>query len=125
MARSTAIRILSAQAEYGDIYPGEPAQWKKAAFLQKLDGRAINLVSVGDSMFERRAAQHAGSIKDGHIEYTKTVKFVESPSLEELCTELQVLEGSLADICQLKSSADWDLTLVSSAAAGQAAEARS
>lgn len=84
------IRIISAQAEYGDIYPGEPNQWKRAAFVQKLEGRSINLVSVGDSMFERTAAQNAGRIKDDHIEHTKTVKFIENPSVEELCTELQV-----------------------------------
>lgn len=107
------IRIISAQADYGKKYPGEPAQWKKAAFQEKLNGRSINLVSIGDSMFERRAAQHAGSIKDDHIEHTKTVKFIENPTIEELCTELQVLASSLDEVCSLKSSADWDLTLVS------------
>ena len=71
----------------------------------------INLISIGDSIFERFAAQHAASIDDTHIEHVKTVKFIDSPTIAELCTELQVLQGSMAGICEMKSSADWDLTL--------------
>jgi hypothetical protein len=114
--KELGIQILSAQAEYGELYPGEPAEWKKAAFTKNLEGRLINLISIGDSIFERFAAQHAASIDDTQIEHVKTVKFIDSPTLAELCTELQVLQGSMAGICELKSSADWDLTLVSNGA---------
>jgi hypothetical protein len=109
--KELGIQILSAQAKYGELYPGEPAEWKKAAFTKNLEGSFINLISIGDSIFERFAAQHAASIDATHIEYVKTVKFIDSPTIEELVTELQVLQGSIAGICEMKTSEDWDLTL--------------
>ena len=105
------IPIISAQVEYGELFPGQPGEWKKRAFAERLPGREINLISIGDSNFERLAAQQAGRSKDGHIAHTKTVKFVDSPTLEKLETELHVLSEQLDELCDLQCSGDWDLTL--------------
>ena len=105
------IPIVSAQVEYGDLCPGNPGEWKKRAFAEKIPGRSLNVISIGDSNFERLAAKHAGRSKDGHYAHTKTVKFVDSPSLEKLETELHVLADQLDVLCDLQCSADWDVTL--------------
>ena len=110
--KELGIQILSAQAEYGELYPGEPAEWKKAAFTKNLEGRLINLISIGVSTFERFAARHATIIDDTHIERVKTVEFIDSPTLVVLRTGLHVVQRSMAGICELKPSAGWDLTLV-------------
>ena len=112
------IPIVSAQVEYGDMCPGNPGEWKKRAFVEKIAGHSLNLISIGDSNFERIAAKHAGRTKDGHYAHTKTVKFVDSPSLEKLESELHVLADQLDDLCDLQCSADWNLTLSKTAARG-------
>lgn len=105
------IPIVSAQVEYGEQCPGNPGEWKRRAFVEKITGRSLNLISIGDSNFERIAAKHAGRMKGGHHAHTKTVKFVDSPSLEKLESELHVLADQLDDLCDLQCSADWDVTL--------------
>merc|ERR1711865_301144 len=78
------VPIVSAQADFAASCPsGDPTDWKKKAFLRELTtGSNLNLISIGDSIFEREAAHFAG--KQKRVEMVKTVKFVDRPTVEML-----------------------------------------
>jgi len=87
------VRVISAQSKYADLYPGQNSQWKAKAFMdlqEELDlGSVMNIVSMGDSWFERDAACALGN--KFTQAFTKTIKFKEKPSPEELRKELELL----------------------------------
>jgi hypothetical protein len=60
----------------------------------------MNLVSIGDSIIEKRAAMSLGSTcrKSGSVKWTKTIKFKDRPWLNELTAQLRTLQGLLADV---------------------------
>jgi len=60
----------------------------------------MNLVSIGDSVIEKRAAMSLGSTcpQSGSVKWTKTIKFKERPWLNELTAQLRTLQGLLADV---------------------------
>jgi len=59
-----------------------------------------NLVSIGDSIIEKRAAMSLGTAcrKSGSVKWTKTIKFKDRPWLNELTAQLRTLQGLLADV---------------------------
>ena len=71
----------------------------------------MNIGRVNNGQSGQSLRRHQGRSKDGHIAHTKTVKFVDSPTLEKLETELHVLSEQLDELCDLQCSGDWDLTL--------------
>lgn len=104
------ISVVSAQAAFAASCPsGDPADWKKKAFLRELTGSNINMVSIGDSIFEREAAHFAS--KQSRVGTTKTVKFVDSPTIEQLRRQLTTLTGKIDMICLAEHSFDVDMEL--------------
>jgi hypothetical protein len=93
------VTVKSARADYEPIYPGDPFAWKREAFQDILRPRprATNLVVLGDSLSEIQAAR--GSVHcmvDTSL--AKTVKFVETPSADELIGQLRRVSVELGQI---------------------------
>lgn len=84
---------------------------KKRAMLRAMEDLATpcpgakagtweSLVSIGDSNFEKNAAQALGDDcqKAGQLRWTKTVKLVDRPNAEQFIRQLQVLKQQLVNI---------------------------
>ena len=109
------VSVVSAQASFAASCPsGDPADWKKKAFARELtSGTNINMLSVGDSVFEREAAHFCGKNqrKQSRGGLTKTVKFVDSPTIEQLRRQLTTLTEKIDMICLADHSFDVDMDL--------------
>jgi hypothetical protein len=120
----SGIAVISAQAAFARSCPsGDPADWKKKAFarelerLKKSSGRAraggaargVNVISIGDAIFEREAA-HFAAKKPG-VEATKVTNQLllqahPTPCLEDpllwllcLCVPACLLSIPCAPLC--------------------------
>ena len=87
------IVIVSARGEYEDIYPGNSRQWKIEAFLMIPNTVNIsivtNIICLGDSLFEMEAGRILASrFTEAFI---KTIKFRETPKLDELIKQLKLV----------------------------------
>jgi len=100
------ISVVSARRKYEQSCPGDVFAWKRETFREVLAQRKIgcmngatsmNLVVLGDSPAEMEAAQTAtvGLMIPMAI---KTVKFKETPSVEELLEQLRIVVQTLASI---------------------------
>ena len=87
------IKIISARKEYEYIFPGNARQWKIEAFLNILkdvdNKKVTNIVCMGDSLFEIEAGRILAS--KFAWSFIKTVKFKETPKLDELLEQLKVI----------------------------------
>ena len=87
------IKIISARNEYEYIFPGNARQWKIEAFLNILkdvdNKKVTNIVCMGDSLFEIEAGRILAS--KFARSFIKTVKFKETPKLDELLEQLRVI----------------------------------
>ena len=87
------IEIISARKDYEKKYPENLKYWKIGAFLNlksRLNEELItNIVCLGDSIFE----MEAGKILASNFIHAviKTIKFMESPRLEELNKQLNLV----------------------------------
>ena len=87
------IEIISARKDYEKKYPENLKYWKIGAFLNlksRLNEELItNIVCLGDSIFE----MEAGKILASNFIHAviKTIKFMESPKLEELNKQLNLV----------------------------------
>ena len=87
------IEIISARKDYEKKYPDDFKYWKIGAFLNlksRLNEDLItNIVCLGDSIFE----MEAGKILASNFIHAviKTVKFMESPKLDELNKQLNLV----------------------------------
>jgi len=106
-------KIVSARATYEHIFPGDPFAWKKAAFEVLLRDReaegssrfssgGVNLLSFGDNQAEIDAAQTATSSLRG-TSIIKTVKFKETPSVDEVLGQLRLMTQLLPDLVNAES----------------------
>ena len=121
------VRIMSARSAYEPKYPNSPTEWKQAAFMEcvlakvESDTEAVamyghgtsplaslNLVSIGDSVSERKAAHFVGTQVEAEIK-VKTVKFVERPDIEKLRRQLMLVTNNLGEICAHPASFDVNL----------------
>ena len=87
------IKIVSARGEYEKLYPGNSRQWKIAAFLmlqKTVDLKLVtNIICLGDSLFEMEAGRILASrFTEAFI---KTIKFRETPKLDELIKQLKLV----------------------------------
>ena len=87
------IKIVSARGEYEKIYPGNSRQWKIEAFLmlqKTVDLKLVtNIICLGDSLFEMEAGRILASrFTEAFI---KTIKFRETPKLDELIKQLKLV----------------------------------
>lgn len=120
------VNIVSARSSYQTLYPDQPSMWKVEAFRSGLEqvfqdrldeeekssscnGAAYrNVISLGDSMHERLALKRVTSTMS-HT-YSKSVKFVERPTVQQLERELSIITGSFEYLCTY--SGNLDLMLV-------------
>jgi len=96
------VRIISARSTQEANCNGDIAQWKVKAFLelgQEFDSDILtNLISIGDSNYELKAANTLG--KQFSNSFTKTIKLKECPSVVEQAKELDVLLPKLPAIVE-------------------------
>lgn len=87
------INIISARAEYENAFPGESNKWKIQAFLglQRIFNVKLvsNIICFGDSLLEMQAGKILGS--KFNEAFIKTIKFKETPKIEELLKQLSVV----------------------------------
>lgn len=87
------ITVISARSTYEHVYPDSPLKWKLSAFQEQLtdlfatDGVVGNILSFGDSNVEREAIRTVTRGVD--CTHTKSVKFAESPTAEQLRKQLE------------------------------------
>jgi len=96
-----------------------PREWKVAAFREEL--RAFytryenqswkNVVSIGDSVFERDALRHVTSSRPSKLRRcrTKTAKLLDEPTIEELIKEVKVLLEGISLITRYDGNLDIEL----------------
>jgi len=102
------VKIFSARSTYETLFPDSPVKWKFCAFQEKLfceNKSPKNVISFGDSHVEREAVR---AVTRGLPNMkTKSVKFAEKPSMEQLCRQLQLV----TDCFHYIHSHDGDLDL--------------
>ncbi len=117
------IPIVSAQHDWyaprRRTYNGidDPTEWKVACFKTQVDNfastslSAVNLLSVGDSMYERTAAQ--GLLSNDNVGVCKTVKFVDTPkpTIAQLRGQITSLIAGFETIAGAGHSFDVDMEL--------------
>lgn len=115
------ICVFSARSTFEPMYGDNPLQWKVAAFKQlvgqtqpmNIVDTAENLmrsvISFGDSVHERDAVRKVTADLDST--FTKSVKFVERPNLEQLRREVDLVRNCLDYICGCRSDLDLMLTI--------------
>ncbi len=100
------IKILSARELYEDYFPKNNKQWKISAFLdiQHKYRRStdINIICIGDSNIEMQAANALAA--EFSSAYLKTIKLRESPKLEELNKQLNLIATNLKKIFEGKKN---------------------
>lgn len=96
------VKIVSARARYVDAFRTNPLQWKALTFSDELQTilaadpckpHDLHVVVLGDSVGDQFAAHYsANSLAAGGMPVVlKVVKFLERPSIDQLCKELAVL----------------------------------
>jgi len=87
------IKLVSARGEFEKKLPNDSRQWKIQTFLKMVNDFDTNLITnficLGDSIIEMEAA-HVFASKFSQS-YIKTIKFKESPTLEELIKQLMLV----------------------------------
>jgi len=106
------VKVLSARSTYETMFPDAPVKWKFCAFQEKLfsDSKSPkNVISFGDSHVEREAVR---AVTRG-IPNTKTksVKFAEKPSMEQLRRQLELVTNCFQYIHSHEGDLDLQLTV--------------
>lgn len=104
------IKVKSARADYEPIYPGDPFAWKRECFVDILRPRpeATNLVVLGDSLSEIHAARGSLSCMV-ESSLVKTVKFKETPTVNELVGQLRRVSQELSTVVNQEQHSSADL----------------
>eukprot|EP00479_Gromia_sphaerica_P012932 TRINITY_DN7005_c0_g1_i2.p1 TRINITY_DN7005_c0_g1~~TRINITY_DN7005_c0_g1_i2.p1 ORF type:complete len:305 (-),score=49.52 TRINITY_DN7005_c0_g1_i2:290-1204(-) len=108
------IVVVSARSTYECFYPEAPNQWKLHAFSEQIKDFADmkkNVISFGDSQAERQAVRAV--TKELSDTTTKSIKFVERPSIQQLQRQLEVVTEHFHFICDSQEDLDLMLTLTS------------
>ena len=115
-ALQSGVRVVYGR-EWQSHHPTQPGMWKQMAFESELarlrnsigQEAEIRLVSIGDSTFERNAAEKAGK-EDGNVE-VKTIKLVNLPNPSMLKQQLKLLGVALVDILNREGPLAIDMEL--------------
>ena len=115
------ICVFSARSTYEPMYPDNPLQWKVAAFEQLVgqtqpmnivdteENLMRSVISFGDSTYERDAVRKVTANLGST--FTKSVKFVNCPNLEQLRREVDLVRNHLDYICGVRDHLDLMLTI--------------
>jgi hypothetical protein len=112
------ITVVSARSTFEHQFPNSPEIWKAEAFRIKIreyyGDKPIDLrkdvLSFGDSIHERKAVHKATSTM-GSSTLTKSIKFVERPTIEQLVRPQNLGASCLFEICKKDESLDLMLTI--------------
>jgi hypothetical protein len=106
------VKVLSARSTYESMFPDSPVKWKFCAFQERLNADSKspkNVISFGDSHVEREAIR---AVTRGLSNTkTKSVKFAEKPSLEQLRRQLELVVNCFQYIHGHESDLDLQLTV--------------
>jgi len=111
------VSVVSARSMYESMYPESPLKWKFCAFQSKLcplvseQGRVQtnNIISFGDSHVEREAVR---AVTRGWPKTrTKSVKFAEKPSMEQLRRQIEFVTNCFQYIHSHDGDLDLQLTV--------------
>lgn len=109
------VSVLSARSAYEAMFPESPLKWKFYAFQEKLRDvftkahAAKNIISFGDSHVEREAVR---AVTRGLPNTkTKSVKFAEKPSMEQLRRQLELVTNCFQYIHSHDGDLDLQLTV--------------
>mmetsp|Transcript_36215 Transcript_36215/g.77229 ORF Transcript_36215/g.77229 Transcript_36215/m.77229 type:complete len:262 (-) Transcript_36215:144-929(-) len=108
------VTVLSARSTYESMYPDAPLKWKFCAFQHRLgklfqSKRKKNVISFGDSHVEREAVR---AVTRGRAATkTKSVKFAERPSMEQLRRQLELVTNCFQYIYSHDGDLDLMLTI--------------
>lgn len=108
--------VFSARSTYQHCFPNNPNQWKATAFSERICSQfpkmaEMNIVSFGDSECERSALLNVGRFCANSR--TKSIKFVERPTVEQLRRQLEMICNNFAFIVQHDGNLDLMLTISS------------
>jgi hypothetical protein len=107
--------IISARSTFESKYPDSPLKWKYYAFQSKLSGlfsdskRIKNIISFGDSHVEREAVR--ACTRGFPNTRTKSVKFAERPSMEQLRRQIELVTNCFQYIHNHEGDLDLQLTV--------------
>lgn len=102
VANYNKVKIISARDRYVEMFRNYPLQWKALTFVEELQlintkqpstKQPTHVVVLGDSVGDQWAAHHAARklYSLGTPIVLKVVKFLERPTIDQLCNELGVL----------------------------------
>merc|ERR1719215_333746 len=96
-----------------------PRRWKEVAFKQELDGfynqyahqSWKNVISIGDSIFERDAVRRVVLNRPSAKRKcrTKTAKLLDEPTIEELIAQVRVIHDALGLMVQYDGNLDIEI----------------
>jgi len=111
------VKIISARSTYEAMHPDAPIKWKYCAFHDALSNvfggleskTAKNVISFGDSHVEREAVR---AVTRGVANVkTKSVKFAERPSMEQLRRQIELVTNCFNHIFLHDGDLDLQLTV--------------
>jgi len=111
------VKIISARSTYEHAHPDSPVKWKYCAFQDALSGvfgrleskTQKNIISFGDSHVEREAVR---AVTRGLANVkTKSVKFAERPSMEQLRRQIELVTNCFNYIYLHDGDLDLQLTV--------------
>lgn len=109
------VNVISARSTYENMFPDSPLKWKFYAFQERLSNvfaeskKEKNIISFGDSHVEREAVR---AVTRGFPNTkTKSVKFAERPSLEQLRRQIDLVSNCFQYIHNHDGDLDLQLTV--------------
>eukprot|EP00808_Paulinella_micropora_P000103 g81700.t1 len=111
------VSVLSARSTYEPMFPDSPLKWKYFAFQEKLcthfpseaEETLKNIISFGDSHVEREAVRAVTrGLSNAN---TKSVKFAEKPSMEQLRRQIELITNCFQYIHSHEGDLDLQLTI--------------
>jgi len=109
------LHIFSARSTFEPQFPDSPVKWKFHAFLESLSQEFAdshctkNVLSFGDSNTEREAIRLV--TKDLPNTRTKSIKFAERPTIEQLQRQLELVSNCLQYISNHEDDLDLCMSL--------------
>lgn len=121
------LTIISARTTYESMFPDLPLKWKYYAFQERINAQCgaskkeRNILSFGDSHVEREAVRAV--TRNMPNTRTKSVKFAERPSLEQLRRQIELVTNCFAYIHNHDGDLDLQLTVTVNANGSQQQQA--